>query len=71
MCDAYELHESYKICERVRQLGALYDKKEKKGARDIVIEQERRRISSQLMMIAAQYESRPSGVSSFYVVRES
>ncbi|MEK9195126.1 MAG: hypothetical protein AAB975_02025 [Patescibacteria group bacterium] len=57
MCSAFEPYESYKVCELVRQLGALYDKEKKKDRGDIAIKQECRRISAQLMMISAGYES--------------
>jgi hypothetical protein len=55
MCSAFEPHESDRVCELVRQLGALYDKERERG---IAVKRERQRISAQLIMISAGYESK-------------
>lgn len=58
MCNAFQPHESFTICELVRQLGALYDKEKENGAADDNITWERRRISARLINMGARIESK-------------
>lgn len=61
MCNAFQPHESYKVCELIRQLGALYDKERESNTGGLAIKEERRRVSAQLIMISAKYESKRVG----------
>ncbi|GEM_PF-4988821 len=70
MCDAWESDESYRVCEHVRQLGALYDKKRQKHADDARIEQERRLVSLRLIATVSRLESGHS-CKSFIIKRAS
>ena len=58
MCSAFDLYESSEVCGLIRQLGALYDKQREQGKDKAAIQQERRRVSAQLIRISAKYESR-------------
>lgn len=56
MCDALEPHESYEVCELIRQLGALYDKAKEQGDDDGRIRRERQQVSARLMSVTARLQ---------------
>lgn len=69
MCNAFQPHESYEVCELVRQLGALYDKEREQGRDGVAIKRERRHVSARLIMISTRYESKRMPF--FCAIRES